>query len=216
MSIAPGFVFPRGGKPYMMIYIVRHGETEWNKQKKTQGAQNIALSDVGREQAFKLGKRLKGCFIKYIYASDLDRALETAKIIGNEINLTPTSSPLLREACFGTWEGLTLEQIEEKYPGQLSLWNQDMGFKAPKGESLKCVLNRVRCFIHEMMEKHTNQDDAVLIVSHALTCKILILELINIPMEYMNRIRLDNASLSLIEFSKKSSRIIFLNDRCHI
>ncbi len=200
----------------MMIYIVRHGETEWNKQKKTQGAQNVGLSEIGRQQALKLGKRLKGCFIKHIYSSDLDRALETAAIAGNEINLTPTSSQLLREACFGAWEGLTLEQIEEKYPGQLSLWNWDMDFKAPNGESIRCVMNRVRCFIQEIVEKYTNWDDAVLIVSHALTCKILILELLDMPMEYINRIRLDNASLSLIEFSKRGSRILFLNDSCHL
>ena len=200
----------------MLVYIVRHGETVWNKQRKTQGIQNIALTDSGREQALRLGKYLEGKSIKHIYSSDLDRAFETAKIIGDRINLVPTPSPLLREASFGEWEGLTLNEIEEKYPGQLDMWNKNIKFKSPKGESISCVASRVQSFIQSILKNHRELEGDVLIVSHALTCKILILELLDMPVEYIDRIRLDNTSLSLIEFSAEKSRILFLNNRCHI
>ncbi len=197
----------------MLVYIVRHGETEWNKQGKTQGSQNIGLTDRGRQQALRLGRYLEGKAIKHIYSSDLDRAYETAKIIANRINLVPIVSPLLREVSFGEWEGLTLKEIEEKYPGQLDMWNRDIKFKSPNGESISCAANRVRNFIQGLNKNHSKQDEDILIVSHALICKILILELLDMPLKYINRIRLDNTSLSLIELSQDRSRIIFLNNR---
>jgi len=195
---------------------VRHGETEWNKQRRTQGIQNICLTDKGRQQAQKLGKRLVGQSIHHIYSSDLDRALETATIIGENINLIPTPSCLLREVCFGAWEGLTLQEIEEKYPGQLKEWNKNVDFCPPNGESTRSVIARVRNFIQELKKNHIKQDEKILVVSHALTCKVLILELLDMPIQYISKIRLDNTSLSLIEFSYERSRIFFLNDTCHI
>lgn len=200
----------------MLIYIVRHGETEWNKQKRTQGSQNVSLTDTGRKQALRLGKYLEGKSIQKIYSSDLDRAFETAKIIGDRINLVPTPSFLLREVCFGEWEGLTLDEIEEKYPGQLDKWNNNIEFKSPNGESISCVARRVQSFIQQLNKDHTKRDEKILIVSHALTCKILILELLDMPIKYINRFRLDNASLSLIEFSPNRSRILFLNNICYV
>lgn len=201
----------------MLLYLTRHGETIWNRLGKTQGIQDTSLTDLGRIQAKKLGQQLKkNNNINAIYCSDLLRARETAEIIGKEISIEPTSNPLLREVAFGNWEGLSIPEIEEQYPGQLARWRNELTFAPEGGESLLAVQDRIVSFIKMIKEKHQNSDDNILIVSHAATTKVIILSLIGIPLNLLTHFKISQASLSLLNVQQDGSSIIYLNDTCHL
>jgi broad specificity phosphatase PhoE len=88
------------------VYLVRHGETEWNATRKVQGHSDVSLSEKGREQARLLSKRLASEKFDCFYSSDLDRAVETARILAAPHNLDVNVTSDLRELNFGTWEGM--------------------------------------------------------------------------------------------------------------
>ena len=99
------------------LILVRHGETDWNRDGIWQGHGDPPLNDLGRRQATELAGRLADVEIDALYSSDLRRAYETAEIIGAAIGLEITAEPDLREIDIGAWSGLTRAQIEERFPG---------------------------------------------------------------------------------------------------
>lgn len=138
------------------FYIFRHGETDWNKERRIQGHTNTSLNQVGIEQAETLIPLLKNKKIEVIYSSDLDRARETAKIVNQHLDLEIVTTENLREAHFGEAEGLLLEEIIEKW-GQ-ELWDNfrkldrsfyEIGF--PGGETRGASVQRMRSVIDEIM-----------------------------------------------------------------
>ena len=107
------------------IYLVRHGQTDWNILGKTQGHGNSNLTDKGREQAIQLANSMKKYPIDYIYSSELGRAIETAEIIGEQFNLDVISNPALKEMGFGKWEGLLIKEIQEEYSDLYRTWRNE-------------------------------------------------------------------------------------------
>src|SRR6185369_6866034 len=101
------------------ILLARHGETDWNVERRVQGHSDTPLNDRGRQQACALAEELAGESIDAVYSSDLLRAHETARIVAEQRGLGVTSIRDLRERHFGTWEGLTDEEIFERYPDVL-------------------------------------------------------------------------------------------------
>ncbi len=114
------------------LHMVRHGESVWNSERRVQkNTDGIALSPRGRKQAELLGARLQGMRFDRVYCSDVQRALETARIaLGETFPLTISSG--LREIGFGEWEGKLVREIEEEYPGAMSRW-----FEAPSKVEIK-------------------------------------------------------------------------------
>ncbi|MGV8896447.1 MAG: histidine phosphatase family protein [Rhodoglobus sp.] len=100
-----------------LIYFVRHGETEWNRQQRIQGSTDIPLNDTGRAQALAAAARLSDSAPDLIVASPLMRAFETATIIGDSLGLNgPTADPALVERNYGEAEGMNYRQIEDRFP----------------------------------------------------------------------------------------------------
>lgn len=201
----------------MLLFLTRHGETEWNRMRKTQGTRDICLTDLGRTQAEKLGERLKNLHaIDAIYCSDLSRAKETAEIIGEKLKLNPVSSQLLREVSFGEWEGLSTEEIEAQYPGELARWRNDLSFSPKDGESLLSVHNRISSFVEMLEKEHPKSDENILIVSHAATTKVLILSSIGIPLNLLTQFKISQAGLNILNMNKDNNSLLCLNDTCHL
>ncbi|SHI45660.1 Histidine phosphatase superfamily (branch 1) [Desulfofundulus thermosubterraneus DSM 16057] len=107
------------------IYLVRHGETIWNAELRFQGHSDTALSPRGLEQARALARRLRGENFSAFYASDLQRALNTARILAEPHGLPVVPLKALREINFGAWEGLTVAEIKNRYPRELQQWWHD-------------------------------------------------------------------------------------------
>ena len=97
------------------FYLIRHGETDWNKAGRYQGCTNIQLNEEGLEQARLLGERFKYLPLDVVYVSPLDRAVATAEPVAASHGLTPIKDDHFREINFGEWEGHTIEELSEKY-----------------------------------------------------------------------------------------------------
>lgn len=197
------------------LYLVRHGESEWNKLKKIQGQIDIPLTEKGIEQAKLIGKRLINEGIEKIYTSDLKRAYDTASIIGKMLNIDVIPLKELREINFGIWEGLTTDIIKSKFSKERELWlkNPEM-LKVEGAESILDLQLRAMNEINKIISN--NNIDNVLIVSHSATLKTIILGLLNMDISHFKNMTLNNVSLSIIEFRQYNRVLTLLNDTSHL
>ncbi len=197
------------------VYLVRHGETTWNAHSRAQGSKDIELSDRGRLQAQLLGKRLENYQVDYIYSSDLIRAYETATTIADFFHLEVNQIPGFREMSFGEWEGLTNDQIKQKYDSHFTIWrNQPHEAQIPGGEMLLDVQKRGLQALHQLVNQHRNKN--ILIVSHGTALKAILLGLLDIDLSYFYKIRQDNTCINLVEFRDYGPVVVTLNDTAHI
>lgn len=197
------------------LYLIRHGETAWNAASKAQGSQNIALSENGRMQAKLLANRMKNYHIDHIYSSDLDRAYETGKIIAEPLGLPVEKIEGFREMCFGEWEGLTHHEIRSKYDEHYSVWrSKPHEADIPGGEKLIDVQKRGLRALHQLVETHKNEN--IVVVSHGVAIKAILLGLMDIDLSYFYRIRQENTCINLVEFTDYGPVIVTLNDTSHI
>ena len=141
----------------MNLYVVRHGQTDWNTKKLLQGSSDIDLNSVGLEQAKKLADTLKDVNIDYIFCSPLKRAIKTAEFVKKDKNVPSILEPRIIERSFGELEGTTPNNIS-KY------WNYYEDITNHNVESIHNLINRVFNFMDELKEKHKNDD--ILIVTH--------------------------------------------------
>ena len=142
------------------LIFVRHGETDWNAQHRWQGHSDTALNDVGREQARRLAERARA--VDALYSSDLARARETAEIIAERLGLEMRLDPRLRERGFGSWEGMTTEEIESSFPDEQARWRAGIGAGAHDAESFEAFAARVGSFVEEVVPRHDGE--AMLVV----------------------------------------------------
>src|SRR5438874_2399468 len=129
-----------------LVYLVRHGETEWNVERRFQGQLDVELSKTGLRQAVAVSRWLASQPVKFsaIYSSDLKRASRTALIIGAKLDLMPRLDPALREINAGDWQGLVASEIEALFPGKLDEWHEKVdSLTLPVGESIAAVQERV-------------------------------------------------------------------------
>lgn len=197
------------------IYLIRHGESEWNILRKIQGHKDISLTDKGIKQANLIANRLVHEDIDIIYSSDLKRAYDTAKIIGNKIGLEPNQRKELREINFGAWEGLSNDIIGSEYKEEIYLWRKEPEkLKIEGGETLKEVQIRALRELENII--NTNQDKNILIVSHGVTLKTMILGILDMDLFYFKNLTINNASLTIIEFREYNKVLKVLNDTSHL
>jgi len=138
----------------VLLYLVRHGETDWNRQRKIQGSTDIPLNATGREQAAATGALLASRSWDAVFASPLSRAFETASIIADSVGLpAPTPVPDLVERNYGEAEGLTDAEIDDRYPGAV-----------PGQETREAVVERVLPALMTIADSHPDQ--SVIVVSH--------------------------------------------------
>ncbi|MDB4983296.1 MAG: phosphoglycerate mutase [Myxococcales bacterium] len=148
-----------------VLYLARHGETDWNRVGRWQGHTDVALNDEGRAQARALGERLRGLEIGRVHASDLLRARQTAEIAAELLGLgPPVVDPDLRERSFGVFEGLTRDECEGRFPDLWAAYRADPSRVPPGAEAHEALAVRM----HEAVRRAVAVDDAapILIVSH--------------------------------------------------
>ena len=197
------------------IYLVRHGQTEWNIKGKTQGHGNSKLTQKGIDQAKALADSISSLPIDYIYSSDLGRAVETAEIISNKFGLDVIETPALREMGFGKWEGLLIKEIQEEYKDIYHTWrNQPHLAEIPGGETLQIIKERTDKFLAELNEKYDGKH--IVLVTHSVTARVILLSILNSSMENIYRINQGNTALNVIEFRDYGPVVIKMNDTSHI
>ncbi|MDI6630834.1 MAG: alpha-ribazole phosphatase [Thermoanaerobacteraceae bacterium] len=198
------------------IYLVRHGETLWNHALKYQGHADIALSERGVRQAEALARRLSSERFAAFYASDLSRALDTARIIARPHGGTVEVVSDLREINFGEWEGLTRDEIKNRFPEvSRQWWTAPYTTRLPGGESLCEVATRAVRALQQIAANHA--DEQVLVVSHGGTIRAAIGSLLRMDLNQYWRLRQDNAALNVLELFEEGKAILMLfNDCAHL
>ena len=197
------------------IIFVRHGQTLWNLEMKYQGHTDIALSYLGIEQAKRVADRLMIEEFSAVYSSDLVRAYDTANIIAAKKNLTVKQDVNLREICFGEWEGMTYTEINDKWPNALNQFFSDTTkITIPNGESFTDLKKRSDIAINKILENH--KKETVVVVSHGATIRAMICSALNLPLDYVWRIRQDNTAVNMVEYHKNNNVVTLLNDIHHL
>jgi broad specificity phosphatase PhoE len=145
------------------ILLARHGESDWNHERRWQGHADRPLTERGREQAHALAERLDGIRLDAIYSSDLERTRATAEIVAATRGLELRQLPTLREVDVGSWSGLTRDEAEEHYPEDFARWLQG-GAGWRDGEAYEEMSERVLRAIAQIEDEHP--EGRVLVVSH--------------------------------------------------
>ncbi|MDI6799133.1 MAG: alpha-ribazole phosphatase [Actinomycetota bacterium] len=196
------------------LYLVRHGETEWNAQGKYLGVTDIPLTLRGRSQALALGRYLEDKGVSAAYSSELKRAKETLKIATSALNINPSVLNGLNEINFGRWEGMTYEEIERSYGDLLSNWLLDVSrYEIPDGERWHDFKSRVSESFDRIIEE--NQEREVLVVTHGGVIKTIIGSILGMEPVGFWKLRQDKGALNILEVHRKEAMVTLLNDTCY-
>lgn len=198
------------------IFLVRHGETEWNKLGKFQGCKDINLSTEGLVQAHYLYNKFNNNF-DCIYSSPLKRAVQTSKIICANTEIKPNIIDELREINFGDWEGLTIEEISCNFPNEFTKWRNDKieGPICGGDLSLKSASIRASNAIKRIVNKNIGGN--IIIVAHGGIIKAGLIGLFHWDMTMYHKLALGNTSVCEIDFDANLNPIIItLNDTSHL
>ena len=198
------------------LLLVRHGATTLSAEDRFAGSTDVALSDEGRHQAARLGLRLADDAIAAVYCSPMRRTIETAAIIADAHKLAPVTRPGLREIDHGHWEGLTRQEVEQRFGVEYARWEEDPFTVAPAGgECGVDVMARALPVVRSLIEAHKGQN--VLVVSHKATIRLLLSSLLGIDARgYRDRLDQAPACLNVLDFRDPVRvRLIGFNDTNH-
>jgi broad specificity phosphatase PhoE len=234
------------------LYLIRHGETEDADARRYKGQTEVPLSQKGIEQMEQLSKyiyqfsehRTRKTALKAVYSSDLSRAVKSAEIIARPHGLKPVVIHELRERSFGIWEGMSFDEIKEKYPQEFDAWaNNPLKFSPMQGENTIEVRDRVIRALDKIFkrdddcriqgfkgssEKNNNSLKSsnpqtlepfsfnnIAIVSHGGIIRVLLCHFLGIPLENIFRIEQDFGALNIVEFYERHSVVKLINYNAH-
>jgi broad specificity phosphatase PhoE len=199
----------------LTLYITRHGETEWNTQKKMQGWSDSELTKNGKRNAVLLGNRVREINFDAIYSSPSKRAKITAELIKDDRDIPIIIDDNLMEINMGKWEGQAVSFIKEKYPDEFhSFWNAPHLYNSLNGESFDELKNRVLKSITSIQEKHSS--GSILIVTHSVVIKTLCAYFKNLPLDKLwEPPFIHDTSLTIVELIEKESNIVMEGDLKH-
>lgn len=200
------------------IILVRHGETTWNKEGRYQGQIDTPLSQRGIEQGQKAAEALKDIPIDRFIATPLSRSYDTCQACaayheGSKVEIDPR----IIEIAHGAWEGMLADNIQEIYGDLLDQWRETpAAVTMPEGESLEDVRQRCMEAFNEYAEKYAGE--TVLIVAHDAVNKVVVCDILGLPLDHFWQIKQDNTCINVLEYDqdKKEWRIVLLNNTNHL
>ncbi len=186
----------------MIIYLIRHGETTANVEKRFAGVSDVELTEKGVGQAVLAGEKLKDIQFDAFYSSTLKRAHETAKIIAKHQSVNVVALETLKEMNFGIWEGKKLSEIKEQDGELLNQWFVDFEtFVVPEGESVKEMFERVTMAYKTIIEPYAlDSDTKIAIVAHGGVIQSLLSFLCFGDNTGYWKFRIDNCGVNKIEY----------------
>ena len=195
LALLPGLAQAQGEDTVLDLYLVRHGQTAWNLEKRLQGSTDNVLNETGRRQATELGQRLAGVKFSHIYSSGLKRAQETAAAFAGS---TPvTALPALNERSFGKFEGIFEDERSAALFAEFGKRGSVLDDALDGGESLQSQANRVKTAVREITAKH--RSGSVAIVAHGGVNPLALAALLDLPVaEAVARIKQANDEVYLV------------------
>ena len=198
-----------------VLYIVRHGATDWNQSGRIQGHIDIPLNDAGLAQARLASRRLALLGATALYSSDLLRAYETAQIIGRCVGLGVVQKPGLREINFGVWQGLSSAQIRERDPEVYAARRANPYDVAPAGaETWRQFYDRAVQAIQEILA--TTAAQCLIVVTHSGVCTVIGLRALGFDCTGKRTFESHNCGIHTIAVQGEIWRVVALNDVMHL
>ncbi len=192
------------------VYLMRHGEVVNGGEKRYNGHIDVDITEKGVHQMIRLAALLAGKSISAIYSSDLIRSVKGAQIIAERVGIAPTALRDLRERSVGAWEGMTAEEIRERFPSEYAQWRADLlNYRPPGGgECLLNVQTRILAAFSKLVSSHPDQEIAMLL--HGGVNRVIIADALR--MDMMNLFRIDQAfgALNIIDYHESGMAVVRL------
>lgn len=200
----------------MKLYIVRHGETEWNRIGKLQGWKNSDLTEEGIKNAMKLGERLKDVDFSHIYTSPLNRALITAKYIKGNRDMEIETIDDLKEMGFGLWEGLENDELIKLYGDENYIfWNKPEEYSPNGGETFDELFQRLDDSLNYIL--NNSKEGNILVVSHGISIKALFAIINKTELKYFwEDTYVDGTSLTILDIKDDKINFLLKGDTSHM
>ena len=197
------------------LILVRHGETEWNVERRVQGQIDSPLTARGRAQARRAAERLAETNVRAVYSSDAGRARETAELVAVPHGLTVAVRPALRERSYGILEGKTIEQVAREDTGWLEAWLADrLRLAPPEGETQPELSQRVMSALHDIGAAHAGEQ--VVVSTHGGPMKSAVFDILQVPISSWDRTWIPNGSITVLVGTPERLLVAAFNDTCHL
>lgn len=198
----------------MHLYLIRHGETAWNRDKIFRGRYDVPLSDGGLAQAETLPAAFARINLEAIYASPLSRAQQTAAPLAGARGVSVNTVNAVTDIDYGDWTTVAEADVKQRYASMFDQWqNAPEAVTFPSGESLSDVALRTTDAVQRIAGEHTN---SAAIVSHRVPLKMIVLSLLGLGPADFWRVRLDTCSISVFEIDGDRATLVKLNDTAHL
>lgn len=197
------------------LFFFRHGEVANTHEKRYNGQIDVALSARGEEQSAAMPARLASFLDSKapaaVYCSDLARSRRGAEHVAAAYGLTPVLMPALKERSFGHWEGLTWDEIQQRYPDEWSAYMADIpGYTPPGGESFATMSRRVLGAVKEVSERHAGE--AVAMVIHGGVNRIILCHALGLDLAHIFRLDQYYACLNIVELYPNTAVVRLMNN----
>jgi broad specificity phosphatase PhoE len=197
------------------IYLVRHGQTAWNKEEIFRGRTDVPLDETGLKEAALAAEYFRGMEIEAIYSSPLSRAWQTAEKIGWVLGLETNPLPGINDMSFGEWEGRSLRDVEKKDAERYRIWKEaPHRLRIPGGETLDEVRLRATAALEEVIRSHAG--NTVVLVSHRVVNKVLICAILGLDNSHFWQIGQDTTAINLIQHRNDGFVLSLMNESCHL
>lgn len=190
------------------IILVRHGQTDWNRDRRIMGHRPIPLNATGKKESALLAKGLANVDIDAIYTSPFIRAFQTARILSSGRNIKLEKSSEVAEIDYGHWVGRTFEEVSQEESFHI-YHTHPQDAQAPGGEKMTSVAERAVGFIEKLRKVH--KQGRILVVSHADVIKVILVNYLRMDLNEILKLRIDNSSLSLLFFKERRVRVMAMN-----
>jgi broad specificity phosphatase PhoE len=201
-------------KPLRLLTI-RHGETEFARDRRFAGARDVPLTPHGRRQCEAVARALAGSTVGAVYASPLGRARDSASLIAAPHRVEVRVEPAFREMAFGEWEGLTRAEVAARFPREAQAWAATPHLvQPPGGEGLAEVAGRVAAGLAALGEQHGGQ--TVVLVSHAIVTRLVVLAALGLGPDRLWSVDASPAGITEIEYVDGWTTVHRMNTLIHL
>ena len=199
----------------LRLFVVRHGETAWSRERRFAGARDVPLAPEGLRQCEAVAQALGGEPVAAVCASPLERARASAEVIAKPHRLAVGIEPDFREMAFGEWEGLTRDDVAARFPEAYERWRTaPHRLVLPGGERLTDVALRVKQAVEALLGTHTGE--TVVLVSHAIVLRLIVLQALGLGPDRLWTVDASPAGITEIEYEPGWATIHRMNTLSHL
>ena len=193
------------------VFLIRHGVTPWHAEKRVLGQRDIPLSDEGITQAESVATLFSGIPLADIITSPMQRAVQTAEILGNRYNIQVARDPRLADFALGKWSGMTYDEVAEN-PEYQRFIADPLSERIPGGENLADIRERSTSAVEQALEDSPS-GDAIAIITHAGIIRVILTHYLGSNPANYHRIRVSPGSVSVLSFEspRELPRVLAIN-----